>query len=297
MGEAAALLTACCWVVSSLAYSASVQVVGAPVVNRVRLVMAVAFLMVTHRLLMGTWIPAAEGVRWLWLGLSGLAGLVLGDWALLSAYGLVGPRIATLMMAVSPVISTFLAWAFLGERLQGWEYLGVVLALAGVGLVVFERTDGLGRKVAPRRYFLGVLAGLGAAAGQSSGLILAKAGLAGGFSPLSGVLMRMLAAGAILWLATFLGGRVRSTLTILNQNRPVLGRIALGSVMGPFVGVWLSLVAVQASHVGVASTLMAMTPVLILPVVRWGLKEQVSRRAVLGTLVSIVGVAVIFVVG
>ncbi|WP_237483094.1 EamA family transporter, partial [Levilinea saccharolytica] len=101
----------------------------------------------------------------------------------------------------------------------------------------------------------------------------------------------------ILWLATLVGGRVRSTLTTLNQNRPVIGRIALGSLMGPFVGVWLSLVAVQASHVGVASTLMAMTPVLILPVVRWGLKEQVSRRAVLGTLVSIVGVAVIFVGG
>ena len=57
------------------------------------------------------------------------------------------------------------------------------------------------------------------------------------------------------------------------------------------MGVWLSLIAVQSARVGIASTLMAMTPVVSLPLVPIFFKERVSPRAVLGTLVAIAGIA------
>jgi drug/metabolite transporter (DMT)-like permease len=56
----------------------------------------------------------------------------------------------------------------------------------------------------------------------------------------------------------------------------------------------MSLIAIQNTYVGLASTLMALTPVIMLPIVRWVFKEQVSQRAVVGTFVSIIGVAVIY---
>ena len=65
-----------------------------------------------------------------------------------------------------------------------------------------------------------------------------------------------------------------------------------GAFSGPFIGVWMSMIAVQASRVGIATTLMALTPVISLPMVRWVLKERISPRAILGTLVAMSGVAV-----
>jgi drug/metabolite transporter (DMT)-like permease len=46
--------------------------------------------------------------------------------------------------------------------------------------------------------------------------------------------------------------------------------------------------------VGIASTLMALPPVFVLPLSRWVFKERTSVQAVFGTCVAIGGVAIIF---
>jgi drug/metabolite transporter (DMT)-like permease len=68
-----------------------------------------------------------------------------------------------------------------------------------------------------------------------------------------------------------------------------------GAIMGPFLGVWLSLVAVKMIPAGIAATLNAMTPIMVIPVVIFYYKEKVSYRAVLGAVVAFIGVALLFV--
>ncbi|HSN54102.1 MAG TPA: EamA family transporter, partial [Candidatus Sulfomarinibacteraceae bacterium] len=62
----------------------------------------------------------------------------------------------------------------------------------------------------------------------------------------------------------------------------------------PFLGVSLSLLAVKYTEAGVAATLMALTPVLIIPVSVLVFREQVARPAVLGAVVAVAGSALLF---
>ncbi|MEA3397985.1 MAG: EamA family transporter, partial [Chloroflexota bacterium] len=60
------------------------------------------------------------------------------------------------------------------------------------------------------------------------------------------------------------------------------------------LGMTLSLAAVQLSDVGIASTLMTLSPVFLLPITHWIFHERIPVRAVMGALVTLAGVAMIF---
>ncbi len=294
MGEIAAIITAICWALTSIFFTISGRQVGSIIVNRIRLLFAVAMLLVIHFLVLGELIPTQAGVdRWFWLGLSGVVGLVLGDAFLFQAYVMIGARISTLMMAVVPVISALMAWVFLNEFLTWIEILGIALTVSGIIWVVLERKNNGEAPLDKRKYLFGLLFAFGGALGQATGLVLAKKGLEGNFSSLSAVLLRMLIAMSTLWVLTILSGQARPTLRALTNPR-LVRIIAIGTLIGPVIGVWLSLVAIQDAYVGIASTLMALTPIAVLPFVHLVFKEEVSKRAILGTLVAMAGVAVLF---
>ena len=298
LGELAALATSLCWSVSATFFTLASQRVGSMIVNRARLVVAALFLITTHWLILGQPIPfGAEAERWLWLGLSGIIGLAVGDAFLFQAYIWIGPRLTMLLMSTAPVISGLLAWATLGEKLRGLQWLGVLLTVAGITWVVLERGNGSDKDDPARRNDLrGILFGLGAALAQAIGLILAKRGLGGDFPALSGNVIRMLTAAAALWGLTLLQGQARATVQRLTKERSALLPILGGSFMGPFLGVWLSLASIQLSQIGVASTLMALPPVFLLPVARFYFHEHIGWRAVAGTLVALAGVVLLFLV-
>jgi len=117
IGEIAAVVTAFCWALSSIFFARAGDQVGSVIVNRMRLLFAVILLVVIHFILQGQLIPLNAGLdRWFWLGISGIVGLIIGDACLLQSYVLIGARIATLIMAIVPVISALLAWIFLAMK-------------------------------------------------------------------------------------------------------------------------------------------------------------------------------------
>ena len=292
----AALTTALCWSFTSIFFTLAGRRVGSVTVNRVRLVMATLFLAITHWLL-ATPLPfKAEPERWFWLGLSGIVGLVLGDAFLFQAYVWVGPRLGMLMMSSVPVISTILAWLFLGETLAVGQLLGILLTVGGIAWVVLERAGPNGSRTDDPNYIWGILFGLGAAAGQALGLITAKKGLGGDFPALSGNFIRMFTAMLVMWSFTILRGKFRPTMQRLNSQPQAALSIAGGAFFGPFIGVWLSLVAIQLTQIGIASTLMALPPVFLLPISYYIFRERFSWRVIIGTLVAISGVAMLFLV-
>ncbi len=264
---------------------------GSVVVNRIRLLLAVGFLMLVHWLLLGYPLPlGVEPERWFWLGLSGIIGLVLGDALLFQAFVMIGPQPSMLMMSLAPVISTFAAWVLLGETLNGRQLLAVVLTVTGVAWVILERSGTNKMQGTEKRYGLGVLFALGGATGQALGLVTAKQGLSGDFSPITGTLIRMMVATAVMWGITIAMRQARPTFQRVQQYPGALKQLVAGAFFGPFLGVTLSLVAVQATQVGVAATLMALPPVFLLPISHFVFHEHIGWRAIAGTLLAIVGV-------
>ncbi len=295
MGEFAALATSFFWSFTSIQFTLAGQRIGSQMVNRIRLVVAVCYLSLAHLLLYGeVWPLHAEPFRWGWLGLSGVVGLVLGDSCLLQAFMLIGPQRAMLLMTLVPVISTLLAWGWLGETLLPVEVGAVLLTVGGIAWVVSEKRSAQGAPAGGEgQYALGVLLGLGGALGQALGLVMSKEGLVGDFSSLSATLIRMLIASAVIWLLALVRGQVGATGPALRDKRAMLF-LAGGALTGPFLGVWSSMVAVQNAPVGIASTLMALSPIILIPLGRWVFHDRISLRAVAGTIVALAGATIIF---
>jgi drug/metabolite transporter (DMT)-like permease len=301
LGEIAALLTAICYATSSIFFTVAGQRFGPLVANRLRLIIAILFIATTHWIIFGTPIPlSADPQRWFWLGCSGVVGLAIGDLFLFQAYVLIGPRLGLLFLSLSPALATLLAWIFLGEALSLGNILGILITLVGIIWVVLERNPigkGLSDPIAGihnRDYRIGILAGLGAATGQAVGLVLAKKGLGGDFPALSGNVMRMLAAMLALWGVTIIQKQVKTTLQQVCLKRNSMLYILVGAFIGPLIGVSLSLFAIQHTNVGIASTIIALPPVFLLPIGYFIFKERFGWGAVAGTLVTIAGVAILF---
>ena len=229
MGEIAALATSFCWSFTSIQFTLAGQRIGSVVVNRARLVLAVLYLSLAHLLLQGElWPIHAEPFRWGWLGLSGTIGLVLGDSCLFQAFLLIGTRRAMLLMTLVPVISTLVAWGWLGETLHPVEMGAVLLTVSGIAWVVSERQPAQGASVESKgQYALGLLLGLGGALGQALGLVTAKQGLVGDFPSLSATLIRMVVAMAVIWLLTLARGRIGATWPPAMNRRAFHRRLVL----------------------------------------------------------------------
>jgi drug/metabolite transporter (DMT)-like permease len=295
IGELAALATSLCFTTGSVLFTLASRKVGAVILNRTRLLAALFFLVGAHWLLIGTpWPTQAGRMEWLWLGLSGAIGLALGDLFLFKGYTLVGPRLTMLMMSLSPILTTLLAWIFLDETLTFLQILGISITLGGVAWVVLEKNHQTPSHALKIRS--GLLVGMAAAACQSVGLVLARQGLGQSFHPLSGNFIRMFSAAAFIWFITLMQGQSGATLKKLQQNPQALRFALLGAFVAPFLGVSLSLVAIQNAEVGVASTLMALPPVFLLPISLVVFHEKFGWQAVAGTLLAVAGSAVLFLV-
>ncbi len=292
LGESAALLTSLCWSLNSVCFTVAGRRVGSASVNLGRLLMAWVTLVLVHLVVYGSLFPLQAGsARLGWLGVSGFIGFALGDAVLFEAFVLIGARLAMLLMTLSPIFSALLAWLFLGQNLSLPKVLAMVVTLGGIAWVVW----GGGEHEDHPHLWRGILLGVGGALGQSVGLVFSKFGLAGDFPPISANLIRVTAGAVALLLYFGVTGRLRSTLGSLRDGRAT-AFIGLGAVTGPVLGVVLSLVAIAKAPMGVAATLMSLSPIILLPVSHFVFKEKVGGHAVLGTLLALAGAAALFFV-
>ena len=297
LGELAALGTACCWTVSSLAFSAAGRRMGSLSLNLVRLVFAFILVTAYCAIRRGMLLPFdAPPKTWIWLLASGFVGYVLGDLCLFRAFVLIGPRLSMLVMALAPPIAAVLGFFLLNERISPLGILGMVVTIGGVAWVVRERPDPTASnhtQAKGKELEHGILLAFGGAVGQALGMILGKVGM-GNYDPVASGQIRIM-AGIVGFSVLFSAvGWWKKTLDGLRDTYAVK-YAALGAFAGPFIGVSLSLVSVQLTETGIAATIMSTTPVLIIPVVILSGQERVTTRAGVGALVAIAGVAMLWV--
>ncbi len=292
-GEIAALLTALSWTVTMMAFEAAGRRLGSLNVNFLRVAIASVFLAVFGYLQRGLWLPVdASPHNWIWLSVSGLIGLTLGDICLFRAFVLVGARIAALIMAFVPVISALISWLFLGEILSRLDQTGMLLTTTGIVMVVTgKRANDDGTRSG---YSLGgLLMALGGALGQAVGLVFSKYGM-GAYDAFAANHIRLLAALAGFILIFALTGRWRK-LARATRHRSGMAYTTLGSFFGPFVGVSLSLYAVQHTQVGIAATIIALVPIFIIAPSMILKKEKIGFRDVIGAVLAVCGSSLLFI--
>jgi drug/metabolite transporter (DMT)-like permease len=296
LGEIAALLTAACWTVTAMAFESAGKRVGALSLNLIRLVIGLIFLAVFNAIVNDGFLPSASGYQWFWLTLSGVVGFVLGDLFLFRAFILIGARISMLIMALVPPITALIGWITLGEVLSGMEFLGMVITLSGIVLVISSKLErkrnivGQGLKKGP--LLLGSLLALGGAVGQAAGLVLSKKGMQD-MNAFEATQIRIMAGVVGFTLVITFFKRWKHLMGALKDLK-AMKAMTLGSLTGPFLGVSFSLLAVQHTDTGIAATLMALTPVMIIPPAILLNKERIRIIEIIGAIISILGVALFF---
>lgn len=297
-GELAALLTAVFWTITALAFEAASRKIGSMVVNLLRLIVGFCFLTLFVFFYRGSLLPLdATPNAWLYLSLSGLIGFVFGDLCLFQAFVVVGARISMLLMALAPPMTALIGWVVLGETLSWKSWIGMTLTITGIALVVLKRhtaeeSNGGFRKVKFNYPLWGILLGLGGAAGQAVGLILSKVGMQG-YDTFASTQIRVIAGIAGFAVLFTVMGLWKQLFRALSQRKPML-QLSLGAFFGPFLGVSFSLISIKYADTGIASTIMAIVPVLIIPPSMILYKEKVTFKEVAGAVLAVSGVAMFF---
>lgn len=292
IGEIVALLVAFCYMFNAIAYESAGKSVGSLSVSYIRIFIAFPLLAVSAFLNRGLALPTdATGHTWFWLLISGLLGFVLGDIFLFASLVELGSRISLLIMSAAPPITAIASYLIMGERISPLGLAGMALTMAGISLVILSRNPE-GNKVSFNRPLKGIIYASLGAFGQALGLVFGKLGM-GKYNVFASTQIRLIAA-FIGYTIIITMGKKWVEIKAAFEEKKAIRQIVIGSVFGPFIGVVLSLVALQHAPAGIVSSISSISPVLIIPVSIMIFKEKVLPREILGAFVSITGVILLF---
>jgi len=291
-GEFAALLVALFWTITALSFESASKKVGSLPVNIIRLVIGLVFLSLLNLVLRGNLFPSDASLHnWVWLAVSGLIGFVIGDYFLFKSYTIIGSWFAMLMMTLAPPMAAIFGFFILDERLSPQAIAGIVLTMGGIFLAIFRR-DQTNRKMKLGKPLAGILFAFGGAVGQALGIVFSKYGMED-YNPFAATQIRIITGIIGFSVLITVSGKWQPVRDAV-KNGPAMLPITIGSFFGPFLGVSFSLLAIKYTSTGVASTIMALVPIFIIPPSMILFRHKVTLREAIGAAISIGGVALFF---
>lgn len=320
LGEISALTASAFWATASLLFSRLRSSISATSLNLLKCFIALVLMLVTRALLHGgslDIVMASDEV--LWLTVSGLFGLTLGDTLMFLSLSRIGPRRTLLMTSLTPLMTALMAAPALGESLGSLAWLGMAITMIGVTAVVRERapkaavqattltastatnaSDGaqdatlLTRGPAPRlgEATAGYLFALGAAFCQAAGNVMTKLG--GEHEALDLAIVRLIAGTAGLLVLVLIRREFGATLRPLTHLSTARW-VVIATLLGTYLGIWLQVTGLRYATAGVAATLSSTSPIFVLPLAHYFLKEHISPRSIWGAILAVGGIALLFV--
>lgn len=328
VGEILSIGVAISWTATALFAEVASKRIGSLPLNVARMVFSLLLFVLTLWVILGVPYPRfADTSTWGWLLLSGVVGYVLGDYCLFQGYILIGSRFGQLFMTLSAPAAAITGRLLLGEQMRPLAIVGMCVTLAGIALSILSKNDdtqAAGAHASPFRLKLplkGVLYACGAGICQGIGLVLSKGGMEAYHTAIvtQGLDGQLVPDGALLpiplylslpfaatMIRTFIGlaGFLLLLMLFSKDGAGQLRRAArdrksmlcafASTFFGPFFGVSLSLLAAQYTSTGVAQTLFALTPILIIAPAALLFHQRVTVREVVGACVSVTGACLFF---
>ena len=290
-GELAALSGAFLWAVSSAAYSLLGQKISALKLNLFKGLIAIALIFLTL-IISGKLQTEINLFTMNLLLISGIIGIGLGDTAFFYALKNMGARRTLLVGTLSPPITALLSLIFLEEQLTFGAWCGIFITGIGVAWVISERTPGV--VISNINIKQGIVWAILAAIANSTGIILSRFALL--FSeiiPLWSTLLRLI-GGIIIVVFLLLLQRTRQEKSEkINWSIKLRIDIFIVTFGGTYLGIWLQQTSLKYASAGIAQTLLATSPIFIIPIaVKMG--EKISIRSIFGVLVAVIGISFLF---
>jgi len=290
LGEISALSAAMLWSCSSFVFTEATIRIGTIQLNISRMILASILLLLTLYIFSIHF--EISNYQLIWLSVSGFIGLVIGDSFLFKSFQIIGPRISMLLMSFNPAIAAIFAYVIIGERLSIFAILGMMITLTGISIVILEKNRNQGKfKITT----FGIASGFIAAFGQGFGLVLAKMAYNDGdVHTLVATFVRISSAVIIMLPISLVFRKYKNPFKLFWNDRKSLLLVFIGSIIGPYLGITLSFLAIAYTKVGIASTMMSTMPVIMLPLSKLIYKENLTIKAIAGAFIAVTGVAVLF---
>lgn len=301
LGELFALLTAFFWTTTSLSFQQATRKSGSLSVNVLRLIIAFFIYGAISYFTRGEFLPFdASAHQWIWMSISGLIGFVFGDYFLFKSYELISARISMLIMSLSAPMAAFFGFYLIGETMSLISLVAMFITIFGIVMVITEKKklddEKLGIKSKRIQFSFspkGMLFAFFGSIGQALGLVLSKYGMKD-YNVFGATQIRIIAGGiGFIILISFIKRWPKVKQAVLDSTS--MKFIVIGSIFGPFLGVYTSLLAVKYTTVGIASTIMAIIPVLIIPPAILLYKEKVTLKEVIGAFIALAGIVLFFI--
>ncbi len=300
LGELISIGVAFAWTATALLSEFGSKRLGNLTLNVLRMALALLFSFVLFFVAVGTPLPSGgTPIAYCWMLLSGLVGYVIGDFCLFQCYIIIGSRYGQLFMTLAPLAAALMAWISLGQQMNVTNILAMIVTLIGISISVLGR--GEHHRLSLKLPLNGVLYAIGAALCQGIGLVLSKIGMdhydvtqiPDWLIPFSANFYRCIAGLVGFSLLLYFKQGFSPLREVFYDGKGMSIAIAT-TIFGPFVGVGFSLMAVQYTSAGIASTLMALTPIIIILPSHWLFKQPITWRSVFGAIISVIGVSLFF---
>ncbi len=287
-GEAVALLSAALWAFASVLLTLATRRLSVLPLNLVRCVVSTAFFW--------SLLPFYGGLRavasippgqWLWLALSVIMLLIVGDLLYFRSLGLAGVSWAMPVASINPLWAVVFAALFIDEPLSWSLAAGAVLVIAGVLLV--SRSTNNGEAVDPRRQRLGLMLALLASLSWGIGQVVLKPATAGIDTVVANSVRQPF--GLLVMLGLNLARGQWGELRRLDRRSWLI--IGVASLVGTGVGSLLFIMSIQLAGAGRTAVLTSTTPLMAIPFAMFLLRERPGRRTLFGTLLATAGIALV----
>lgn len=294
IGQLLGLLTAVCWAQNSLVYRHLGTKVGSEAVAHVRMWIALPAIILLAFFTEGSFFPTNLSTQtYVVLFASGAIGYFITDMMLFHAYVWLGARESMVIMSLSPVATAIFSYFLFDERLKPMQILGIMLTILGVIALVVGGMRTKGALSEEKQKTKGTLFAILASILQSVSFLLAKFALEGTGPVSTNLLRNMGGLMAFIIYSFIIKKNARSDFAAF-KNPKWLGLLFLAAMIGPVLGMSSQMVAFTLAPVGIVTTITQTTPILLLPIDKFFLKKKITVSSLLGTFVSILGVAILF---
>jgi drug/metabolite transporter (DMT)-like permease len=298
-GELIAILTTLCWSLGIFPFTEAAKRIGAGPLNQYRLLLAWIIISIilffSDDLNIFQLFTTPQPYHYIFLGLSGIIGFSIGDYCSFTSFKLLGPKLGSLYTTFAPGAALIIGYIALNETINIIGIIGILTTIGGVIWLTFSKKDAYeASKIGYKRDRKGIIYGVIGALCQGTGLVLSKYGMdyySEKLPTMHAVWIRLLFAFAGAFIVSILLGKLKSnSKPIFTNEKNNLPFLFLGTLLGPVMGVTLSLLAIQQLEVAVAQTIFALLPLFVLPISLIVYKEKITLQSVFACFIALTGV-------
>lgn len=301
-GIIAALITLGCWTIGTFSFTKAAKLYAPVSVNRVRLLYALILLSfitcVIYQINPLALFSKPVAMQWIWLGISGIIGLSIGDHFAFTAFKIIGSSRTSLFNTFAPAAALVGGIFLLNENINFIGVIGMFISI--IGIAWFIKSNAHNHEELDKKHLLkGIVYAVLGAVCQGIGLVFAKKGLvlfdANGqaLSPVHATWIRMFVGVVFIYAMGIFKVNVWKELKDISTNKVFFKPIIIGTAFGPVLGVSMSMLAASLMNVSIAQTIFSFLPISVILTAFFLGKETIKLQSIFAALLSICGVFVL----